>query len=753
MDELVAEGATAATVATGRLDGPGRGDVAYVIHTSGSTGVPKGVAVTHSNLAHSTAARPAHYSGRVGGFLVSSSLAFDSSLAGLCWALWDGGTVVLPDDDRRLDVLHFADLIERNGVTHLLTLPAVHRLLLDEVATDRLAGLSAVIVAGEACPPALVARHRQQLPTVELHNEYGPTEGTVWSHVCRLDDLASIDGDGARVPIGRPIPGASCVVLDRFGRRTPIGVPGELIIGGRGVAVGYVGRTDETAAAFVDLPDVLGAQGRHYRTGDIVAWRSDGLLDYLGRVDGQVKVRGHRVELAEVKAAVERHPSIRTAVASVDDPAGDEARRRIVVWYESDAPVTVDSWRSHVVAALPAAMHPTVFVPVTDWPTTSTGKIDRAALSVPARLADPGDGSGDGTGSAGGRRHRGPSDDLESALLEVWESVLVAGSNGAGEIGVDDDFFDLGGNSIDAMRLFARIERRFGRDLPLATLFERPTVALLAEPLRDESGDVEAESTSNSSLVFISPHGSKRPLYLIGPHQISVLELGKIAKYFDSERPFFGLQAPGFAPGEPVLDSIPDIANHLVATVREHQPEGPYLIGGHCDGCWTAYEMARQFSDAGEEVAYVGMIDLPPPHDEMPEEPTARRLAERARYYWSDGRLWHALSWKVRKWLEREVILRVGGAAARRERAVRVAHQIAFDEYELRHDHRVPIHLIRSSEMADLMDRAPWYRQLGAEGQQVTKTDIESTHARLLMEPETAEVAAALQETLDAVDP
>lgn len=705
-------------------------DVAYVIYTSGSTGTPKGVMITHDNLAHSTAARPAHYGTPVGTFLLLSSLAFDSSMVGLFWTLCDGGTIVFPEDERRLDVAHLGDVIRRTNVSHLLALPSLYRLLVEESDVNALASLSTVIVAGESCPASLVELHQRRMPGVELHNEYGPTEGTVWSHACRLDQLDV----SSSVPIGSPIPNASCVVLDEFGMQTPVGIPGELFIGGPGITPGYLRRDDMTSAVFGEVGVLAGssASGRFYRTGDLCKWRSDGLLDFIGRADGQVKVRGYRIELEEIETVLAAQPSVRAAAILVVEAAdGDPMRRRLVGWYSTSASNTKsldDELTAALALQLPKYMVPSAMVRVDEMPLTATGKIDRSALPIPD------------VGSDGQQRSGEPVDELEATLLEIWRRVL-----GREDIGVHDDFFDLGGNSLDAMRLFARIQRRTGRDLLLSSLFESPTVSGVAAGIRQP-----ASALTNSAIVPIKASGFKRPFFYVGPHQVSVLELDKIAKYFDPDRPFFGLQTSGLRIGEPVLETIEEIASYFIDAIKEQQPHGPYLIGGHCDGSWTALEMARQFADRGDQVDYLGLADLPPPHSDAGSLKRFEQIIDRVKYYRKDGRLWNALSWQIELRLKSNVLLRFGGAAARRERAVRVAHGAAFDRYDPSVDLRTQIHLVRSSEMAVLMDEVSWYRDFS---EVTTNTDITSTHARLLMEPETEELAAALGAGLDTVEP
>jgi amino acid adenylation domain-containing protein len=710
-------------------DQPEPDDVAYVIYTSGSTGVPKGVMITHANIAHSTSARFAFYDEPVGAFLLLSSMAFDSSMVGLFWTLCSGGTVVVPPYEQRHNVRHLAEMIEVNRVTHMLALPSLHGVLLDETPAARLASLRVVIVAGEACPSSLLARHREKCGGALLYNEYGPTEGTVWSHAHRVDTAAGAD---AGVPIGTPIPNSWCRVVDCFGHETPVGLPGELLIGGPGVALGYLERADLTADSFVQLsslyrPDLVGL---HYRTGDLVRWRDDGLLEFIGRVDRQVKVRGHRIELGEVEAALIDVPDVQAAAVLVVE-ADNGANRKLVAWYCGEAGIDDVHLRSNLAQRLPRYMLPSSFVRLDTMPLTSTGKIDVRALPRPVFDSRP-------TVPAESEGMTG----IEQTMLEIWRKVL-----GRNDISRHDDFFDLGGNSLDAMRLFARIEQATGREMLLSSLFDAPTIAGLAQVLGEQPAD-----PASSALVAIKPDGYKRPFFYVAPYQVSVLELAKIGKHFQSDRPFFGLQPSGLRAGEVVHRTVEEIADHFIDAIKTVQPHGPYLLGGHCDGTWIAHQMAVQLADRGETVAYLGLTDLSPPATERPTTDHITRVVDRLRYYRRDGRLWYALQWKVKERLENAFLLRFGGPGARRVREVRLAHKEAFNRFQFRHDYRTPVHMIRSTELAVLMDQMPWYGQLQAGDHEVTISDIDSTHARLLREPETVELAEVLAQQIDEVD-
>lgn len=287
---------------------------AYVIYTSGSTGKPKGVPITHRNLVHSTTARFLFYPEPVKRFLLLSSFAFDSSVVGLFWSLCQGGTLVLPRQKQEQDVYDIAALIARHNITHLLSLPSLYHLLLEHGGADNLGSLSTVIVAGEACTADLVRTHYRLLPRATLYNEYGPTEGTVWSVACAIP----ADFSGSVVPIGRPIPNMQAYVLDAHQQMAPVGVAGELYIGGEGLTTGYLNRPDLTAERF--LPNPFRSGEWLYRTGDLVRWQPDGQLAFLGRVDYQVKIRGHRIEPEEIEAALIELPAVaQVAVVTYQD--------------------------------------------------------------------------------------------------------------------------------------------------------------------------------------------------------------------------------------------------------------------------------------------------------------------------------------------------------------------------------------------------------------------------------------------------
>ena len=464
-------------------------DLACVIHTSGSTGRPKGVLVTHRNLVASTTARPAFYSEPVQRFLLLSSFAYDSSLAGIFWTLSEGGLLVVPDDETRRDPLALGRLIREREVTHLLGVPSLYASVLAESRAEDLASLRTAIVAGESCPKALLAAHASKAPGASLFNEYGPTETTVWSTVYACPPEAV----GSSVPIGRPIANTQIYLLDENREPVPVGAPGEIFIGGDGVTRGYWRQPALTAERFVSNPFGVGTS-RVYRTGDLARHLPDGNLEFLGRVDHQVKIRGVRVEPAQIEAVLEKHAQVRQAVVVArEDPSG---RKRLIAYAVPKHPArpAAEELRRHLRERLPAPLVPETVVLLDTLPLTPGGKLDRRALpdaghARPA-LSEP---------------FVAARNASEEILAAIWEELLALP-----EVGVRDDFFELGGDSLLATRVVSRIRDAFALELPLRRLFEAPTVSALAREI--EKSRALSASLPAPPRVTPRPRGDELPL-------------------------------------------------------------------------------------------------------------------------------------------------------------------------------------------------------------------------------------------------
>ncbi|WP_029006248.1 non-ribosomal peptide synthetase, partial [Azorhizobium doebereinerae] len=429
-------------------DDCGASGLAYVIYTSGSTGTPKGVSIAHRGLCNVVAAQRILFGlGPRDRVLHVASPSFDASVFELLLAFGAGATLCIPVPDREAPGAPALAALAEMGVTAAVLPPSVLAVL-----PHPLPALSTLIVAGEACPPSLA---EQWAAGRRFFNAYGPTEATIWATTHRYQP-----GSGC-LPIGRPIPNARLLVADSAGRPVPFGVRGEIWIGGEGVAAGYLGRPELTADRFVATAD----GERFYRTGDLGRWRADGTLEFLGRRDSQVKIRGVRVEIGEVEAALAAAPEVReAAVLALPDSAGSLRLTAYVVLADAAAPI--DDLRRRLRARLPDVMVPTAWMRLDALPVTPNGKVDRKALPRPddAGLDRP--------------PFAPPSTPEEHSLTRLWQELL-----GVEPVGVNDNFFDLGGHSLLATRLAARLQEAFGRAVPLRLVFEQPTVAELAAAL------------------------------------------------------------------------------------------------------------------------------------------------------------------------------------------------------------------------------------------------------------------------------
>ncbi|WP_329200686.1 MULTISPECIES: non-ribosomal peptide synthetase [unclassified Streptomyces] len=466
----------------------GPGNLAYLLYTSGSTGRPKGVAVPHAAITGYLAALTATFGiGAEDTVLARTALTFDPSVRDLFAPLTTGGRVVLASEDEAADPDALARLLRTERVTALLSIVPSMLAPLVEAVPEPCPDLRLVMTTGEALTAGLARAARALGPAERLRlvNQYGPTEctNTTTYHV-----VTDADIDSGRIPIGRPLPGARVLVLGEHLEPLPRGAVGELFIAGRGVARGYLGDPRRTAEAYP--PDPYGPPGaRMYRTGDLARLRADGVLEFHGRRDNQVKVRGHRIELGEVEAAVLRHPDVARAVAAAHGEGADQALVAYVVFEPgaaADAAAVLDAVRE----VLPAALVPSVLVTLDALPLTPNGKVDRRALPAP----EP------GTGGAA-RAYLAPRTELERTVAEVWEEVL-----GDGPVGLRDHFFERGGHSLRATRVISRLRTLLGLEIPVQLLFRHPVAGDLARALATsaDSGEraIPARAAGPGPLSF-----------------------------------------------------------------------------------------------------------------------------------------------------------------------------------------------------------------------------------------------------------
>ncbi|PSB02088.1 non-ribosomal peptide synthetase [Merismopedia glauca] len=569
-------------------------NLGYVIYTSGSTGMPKGVAMKQLALCNLIFWQQQNTT--VSGLaktLQFTPISFDVSFQEIFSTWCSGGTLVLIGEELRRDTLALLDLLQEQAVERLF-LPFVALQQLAEVAVSAELfpdNLREIITAGEQLQitPAIY-NFVTHLNNCTLHNHYGPSE----SHVVTAFTLANSAKNWAALPpIGKPIANTQIYILDSHMQPVPIGVSGELYIGGYCLARGYLNRPDLTAARFISDPFSNDPNARLYKTGDLCRYLSDGNIEYLGRIDNQVKVRGFRIELGEIEALLSRHSAIaQTTLIVREDIPGDKRLVAYIVPNQEPAP-TSSELRHFLQQKLPDYMLPSAFVMLESLPLTPSGKVDRRALPALEHIRQ----GSEATFVA-------PREELEVRLTKIWEQVL-----NVRPIGIKDNFFELGGHSLLAVRLFAEIEQICGKKLPLATLFQAQTIEDLAGVLRQSGW-----SAPWSSLVLIKPGGQKPPLFCVHPVGGNILEYQALANYLDREQPVYGIQALGLDGKQSPLLRIEDMANHYIQEIRSIQPNGPYFLAGYSFGGLVAFEMAQQLYAQGQNVALLALFDRNAPN-------------------------------------------------------------------------------------------------------------------------------------------
>jgi amino acid adenylation domain-containing protein len=428
---------------------------AYVIYTSGSTGQPKGVKIAHRSVAN-LIAHMRHQPGLTDHDVVANitTPAFDLSVPDWYLTLTTGARLAIIPREATADGVELGDWLARTGATFMQATPTTWQLLVDGGWAG--SGQMKIVCGGEALPPGLVDELLRR--GASLWHMYGPTETTVWSSILRLEH------GGGPPPLGGPIANTRFYVVDGHGHPVPIGVPGELLIAGAGVALGYHERPQLTAEKFVPDPFRAPAGGLLYRTGDRVRWRPGGTLEFLGRIDHQVKLRGFRIELGEVEAVLASHPSVGAAAVVVRE-IGPGDQRLVAYLVAGESEPDHDELRRLVRTKLPPFMVPSAFATLESFPVNANGKLDRAALPLPTAA-----------GSRAGSASAPPQTPVQEALAGIWREVLAID-----QLGIDDDFFDLGGHSLLAVKMLARVQDALGVQLYLGNLFERSTIRELSE--------------------------------------------------------------------------------------------------------------------------------------------------------------------------------------------------------------------------------------------------------------------------------
>ncbi|MFZ0297341.1 MAG: amino acid adenylation domain-containing protein [Candidatus Sulfotelmatobacter sp.] len=554
-------------------------NLAYVIYTSGSTGKPKGVQIPHravvnflTSMSHTPGMTEADR------LLSVTTLSFDIAGLEIYLPLIVGASVEIVSREVSSDGYQLLEKLAGSGATVMQATPVTWRMLI-EAGWKGIPSLK-ILCGGEAISRKLASQLLQRGGSV--WNMYGPTETTIWSTCSR------IASEYEPIVIGRPIANTDIFILDEFLQPAPIGVAGELHIGGEGLARGYLKRPELTAEKFIASPFAQDPTARLYKTGDLARYRPNGDIECLGRIDHQVKLRGFRIELGDIESALRQHRGINdTVVVAREDTPGDKL---LVAYFvpSQETPATVAELRDFLKEKLPEYMVPSTFVALEAMPLTPNGKVNRQALPAPEQ-----------TSRAPAESFAAPTNDLDYQLVMIWENVL-----GVRPIGIRHSFFELGGNSLVAVRLMQRIEQAFGKHLSMATLFQAPTIEQLSGILRQEGW-----APAWSSLVAIQTDGSKPPFFCVHGVGGNVLRFYALAQHLGSDQPFYALQAQGLNADYPCHTRAEDMAAHYVKEMRSVQPEGPYFLGGYSFGGMVALEMAQQLVAQGEEPPIVVLFD------------------------------------------------------------------------------------------------------------------------------------------------
>lgn len=562
---------------------------AYIMYTSGSTGQPKGVVVPHRAVVRLVRNQNFLPFGPDLTFLQLSNISFDASTLEIWGALLNGAKLVL-QPQQKPTLPEIMATIRDSGVTTVWFTAGLFNLIVDEHVDDLL-GLKHILAGGDALSISHVKRALRVVGPGVLINGYGPTENTTFTCCHPINELPPMQ---AQVPIGKPINNTTVYILNDLMQPVAIGEKGELYTGGDGLALGYWGKPELTAEKFVHDPFSSLPGAKLYRTGDLVRWLPDGTIDFIGRADGQVKIRGFRVELGEIENAISDLLPIKDCVVMArNDRPGEKQLVAYLVPSDTSGingdterqEALIHDVREHLRNVLPAHMVPAYYVILPKLPLTTNGKVDKHALPIPQFRAQ-----------VLAVKHVAPRNDKERRLAKIWEGLLKAP-----DIGVHDNFFDLGGHSLIGIQLLARVEEQFGKHLALNTLFQAPTIAKFARLIQTTSG------VSNfKNLAALQPNGNRIPFFCVHGDEAN----HHIMRHLGKDQPYYAFFHQG-EDGAPFKhNGVEGIARHYVSELLSVQPEGPYLLGGYSFGGIVAYEMAQQLRAAGHDVPLLVMFDM-----------------------------------------------------------------------------------------------------------------------------------------------
>ena len=563
----------------------GPDDLAYVIYTSGSTGKPKGVSVPHRAVNRLTVNTNYISLAETDRIAQVSSISFDAATFEIWGALLNGATLVGINKRTILSADQFSHRLEEDQISVLFLTTAVFNHLVGENPA-MFACLDYLLFGGDSADPEKVRDVLKTAPPRHLINVYGPTENTTFSTWHEIRDLPD---DAISVPIGRPISNTQVYILDGEMNPVPIGVYGELYLGGEGLALGYLNNHSLSSERFVPDPFNNLPGSRLYKTGDVARYREDGVIEFRGRMDNQVKIRGFRIEPGEIEAEIRQHPAVEEAIAVVFEETGGEKRLISYVTLKKPARITEEDLRSFLSERLPDYMRPAGYVILERFPLTENGKIDRQALPAP-----------DMSMPLSTETYAAPRTKVEKDLVEIWESLFDRK-----KIGIHDDFFHLGGHSLLAARLFSILRNRYKRDLPLITIYESGTIEQIARLLTGDS----CQALSLSSLAAVQSSGEKPPFFW----GLGTRASDQARRFLGGEQPFYVLQHQAQDGYRARYTQIEALARWYLEDIRAVQPHGPYFLGGFSFGGMVAYEIARQIEQSGDSVALLFLLDATQP--------------------------------------------------------------------------------------------------------------------------------------------
>jgi amino acid adenylation domain-containing protein len=581
-------------------------NLAYVMYTSGSTGQPKGIEITHRNVVRLV--KNTNYASfdKDEVFLQYAPISFDASTLEIWGPLLNGGKLVICSPGQ-MDPKELGAIIKENKVTTVWLAAALFHNIV-EYNIDCLSSVRQLLSGGDILSPNSVKKVIDKISDITLINGYGPTENTTFTCCYPMMKLSKM---GSTVSIGRPISNTKVYILDRNLQPVPIGISGELYTSGDGVARGYLNQPELTLKSFIPNPFLKDLNSKVYKTGDLARYLPDGNIEFLGRIDRQVKLRGYRIELGEIESVLSKHSRISQVILLIrEDRPGD---KRLVAYFvpQEDLHEFTAELRSYLKDKLPEYMIPQHFVKMESFPITANGKIDRDALPSPTNV-----------NTLSSKKIIEPRSDIERKMVNIWKEVL-----GTNNISIDDNFFEIGGHSILAVVVFSKIHRVFGINLPLATLFKTPTVEELTEIIEKKAKDIYrndilpvGEDLEWRHLVAIQPNGKRPPLFCMHAVGGNVLNYHVFIPVLGEDQPIYGLQSRGVDGMSKQYSDIESMAVHYIKEIRKIKECGPYYLCGASMGGNIALEVAQQLKKDNEEISFLALFDTPGPGFLEPNE-------------------------------------------------------------------------------------------------------------------------------------